>query len=189
MLLFSSTGRPVPAEQVRRALGRVGGRRRSLTCTAAGARGYEPRARGGLSTAFQPCCLPLETSRTWPLAAITGTLALVPFLGYAAVAVAALTLQLAGASTAASAVVFMAAACVVFGGDKVLRPAIARDGTGLSFVWVLMACLGGFEVLGLVGLIVGPVLRTLTRELWSSSYGLLNGAGSIIDDRRDRKSR
>jgi len=29
-----------------------------------------------------------------------------------------------------------------------------------------MGCLGGFEVLGLVGLVVGPVLLTITRELW-----------------------
>jgi predicted PurR-regulated permease PerM len=29
-----------------------------------------------------------------------------------------------------------------------------------------MGCLGGFEVLGLVGLVVGPVLLALTRELW-----------------------
>lgn len=99
-------------------------------------------------------------------AAITAALALVPFLGYVAVAVAALTLQLAGASTAVSAVLFLAAASVLFCGDKVLRPAITREGTGLSFVWVLMACLGGFEVLGLVGLIVGPVVLTLTREFW-----------------------
>jgi predicted PurR-regulated permease PerM len=29
-----------------------------------------------------------------------------------------------------------------------------------------MGCLGGFEVLGLVGLVVGPVVLTLARELW-----------------------
>ena len=43
---------------------------------------------------------------------------------------------------------------------------VARDGTRLRFVWVLMGCLGGFEVLGLVGLVIGPVLLTLMRELW-----------------------
>jgi len=36
----------------------------------------------------------------------------------------------------------------------------------LRFVWSLMACLGGFEVLGLVGVVVGPVVVTLARELW-----------------------
>jgi hypothetical protein len=29
-----------------------------------------------------------------------------------------------------------------------------------------MGCLGGFEVLGLVGLVMGPVVLTLARELW-----------------------
>jgi predicted PurR-regulated permease PerM len=43
---------------------------------------------------------------------------------------------------------------------------VARDATRLRFVWILMGCLGGFEVLGLVGLVVGPVLLTITRELW-----------------------
>jgi predicted PurR-regulated permease PerM len=30
-----------------------------------------------------------------------------------------------------------------------------------------MGCLGGFEALGLVGLVIGPVVLTLTRELWA----------------------
>jgi hypothetical protein len=51
-------------------------------------------------------------------------------------------------------------------GDKVVRPVVARDGVRLRFVWVLMGCLGGFEVLGLIGLVIGPVVLTLARELW-----------------------
>ena len=51
-------------------------------------------------------------------------------------------------------------------GDKVVRPLFARDGVRLPFVWILMGCLGGFEVLGLVGLVIGPVVLTLARELW-----------------------
>jgi ribose/xylose/arabinose/galactoside ABC-type transport system permease subunit len=50
-------------------------------------------------------------------------------------------------------------------GDKIVRPVVAGDGTHLPFVWILMACLGGFQVLGLVGLVVGPVALTLAREL------------------------
>ena len=42
---------------------------------------------------------------------------------------------------------------------------MARNGTHLPYVWILMGCLGGFEVLGLVGLVVGPVALTLSREL------------------------
>jgi predicted PurR-regulated permease PerM len=43
---------------------------------------------------------------------------------------------------------------------------VASEGIRLRFVWVLLGTLGGFEVLGLVGLVIGPVVLTLTRELW-----------------------
>jgi predicted PurR-regulated permease PerM len=98
-------------------------------------------------------------------AAITGLLALVPFLGY--VAVTAVTLQLAVTGAATPALVSFGLGCVVlFCGDKIVRPVIAGEGTHLRFVWFLMACLGGFEVLGLVGVVIGPVVLTLARELW-----------------------
>ena len=99
-------------------------------------------------------------------AAITGLLALVPFLGYGAVAALALELALSGASTAA----LLAAAfgcAILFCGDKIVRPLAAREGTHLGFVWILMACLGGFEALGLVGVVIGPVVLSLARELWA----------------------
>lgn len=101
---------------------------------------------------------------TW--AAITGLLALVPFLGYGAVAALALELALTGASTAA--LVSLAFGCaILFCGDKVVRPLAAREGTHLGFAWVLMGCLGGFQALGLVGVVIGPVVLTLARELWA----------------------
>jgi predicted PurR-regulated permease PerM len=98
-------------------------------------------------------------------AAITGAFAFVPFLGYLAVAALSLRLALVGAMGAAA--VSVALGCLVlFVGDKVVRPLIARNATRLHFVWILMSCLGGFEVLGLVGLVIGPVAMSLTRELW-----------------------
>jgi predicted PurR-regulated permease PerM len=98
-------------------------------------------------------------------AAVTGLLALVPFLGY--LAVAALTLQLALTVSMTPPVVAFSLGCaILFCGDKVVRPIVARDGVRLRFVWVLMGCLGGFEVLGLIGLVIGPVVLTLARELW-----------------------
>jgi predicted PurR-regulated permease PerM len=107
---------------------------------------------------------------TW--GAITGALALVPFLGYVAVLV--LTLQLVMTEAAGSAVVACAlGSAVLLGGDKLVRPAVAREGTRLSFVWVLMSCLGGFEALGLIGLIVGPVVLTLVREFWQHRLRVL----------------
>jgi predicted PurR-regulated permease PerM len=97
--------------------------------------------------------------------AMTGALAVVPFVGY--LAVAGLTLKLAVTGAATTAVLALAwGSFVLFCGDKIVRPMVARDGTRLPFVWVLMGCLGGFEALGLVGVVVGPVLLSLARELW-----------------------
>ena len=101
---------------------------------------------------------------TW--AAITGLLALVPFVGYGAVAALALELAMAGASSAALLSLAFGSV-ILFFGDKVVRPLAARKGTHLGFVWVLMGCLGGFEALGLVGVVIGPVVLTLARELWA----------------------
>jgi predicted PurR-regulated permease PerM len=97
--------------------------------------------------------------------AITGSLAAVPFLGYGAVAAMAVQLALRGAPT--TAVLSLLLGCMVLMiGDKLVRPMVARDGMRLPFVWVLMGCIGGFSVLGLVGLVIGPVVLTLAREVW-----------------------
>lgn len=98
--------------------------------------------------------------------AITGALAIVPFLGYAALA--ALTLQLAITGAGSGALAALALGCLILlAGDKVVRPLVAGNGVRLPFVWVLIGCLGGFEALGLIGLVVGPVVLALARELWA----------------------
>lgn len=97
-------------------------------------------------------------------AAITGSLALVPFLGYVAVIALALHLVIQGA-TANALVAFVLGCAILLAGDKVVRPVVARGGVGLPFVWVLMGCLGGFHVLGMVGVVIGPAVLTLAREL------------------------
>lgn len=98
-------------------------------------------------------------------AAITGAVAAVPFLGYGAVA--AMGLQMASTGAAAPALLPMMLGCaVLLAGDKIVRPFVARGGMRLPFVWVLMGCIGGFEVLGLAGLVIGPVTLSLARELW-----------------------
>ena len=48
--------------------------------------------------------------------------------------------------------------------DRAAHSCPRRDTSG--FVWALMGCLGGFEVFGLEGLVIGLVLLTLMRELW-----------------------
>ena len=117
----------------------------------------------GFATAIAYVIADVPHALEW--AAITGSLSLVPFLGYVAVIALALKLAMTGAATLAL-VSFSIGCVILFCGDKIVRPVLAGDGTRLPFVWVLMGCLGGFEVLGLVGVVIGPVLLTLARELW-----------------------
>lgn len=104
------------------------------------------------------------TPRALVWAAITGALAAVPFVGYAAVVAMALTLAVKG--PAASALTSLILGVVVLlCGDKVVRPMVARGGMHLPFVWVLMGCLGGFSVFGLSGLVTGPAILAVAREV------------------------
>ena len=52
---------------------------------------------------------------------------------------------------------------MLLSGDKLVRPMVARGGVRLPFVWVLMGCIGGFGVLGLAGLVIGPVVLSLVQ--------------------------
>ena len=105
-----------------------------------------------------------DAPRALVWAAITGALAAVPFLGYAAVAAMAVQMAVKGAAT--PALLSLALGCaVLLCGDKDVRPMVARGGIRLPFVWVLMGCVGGFSVLGLAGLVIGPVVLSLAREL------------------------
>jgi predicted PurR-regulated permease PerM len=142
----------------------------------------------GLATAAAFTLAAVPQAVVW--AAITGALALVPFLGY--VAVIALALQLVIQGAAAVAFIALVLGCaILLAGDKVVRPAVARGGVGLPFVWVLMGCLGGFEVLGLVGLVIGPLVLTLARELWeqrvrdATATAESDGASLVEDRPRD----
>ena len=121
-------------------------------------------------------------------AAITGAFAIVPFLGY--LAVAALTLQLAMTGAAKAAVISLATGFVVLiCGDKILRPLIAGNGIRLRFVWVLIGCLGGFEVLGLVGVVIGPVVLALARQMWEQRVRDVGGCGAGIRSSRNSDAR
>jgi predicted PurR-regulated permease PerM len=101
-------------------------------------------------------------------AAISGALAAVPFLGYAAVAAMVMQLALRGEATPALLVLVLGCAVLLLG-DKVVRPLVARGGIRLPFVWVLMGCIGGFTVLGLAGLVIGPLVLALAREAWEQA--------------------
>jgi predicted PurR-regulated permease PerM len=118
----------------------------------------------GIATGIAYAMAGVPHAAVW--GAITGVLALVPFVGYTAVAAASLQLAMTGG--AASALLALSLGCaVLLCGDKVVRPLVAGQGTDLPFAWVLMGCLGGFEVLGPVGLVIGPAALAVARELWA----------------------
>ena len=117
----------------------------------------------GLATALAYAVAGAPRALLW--AAITGSLAAVPFLGYAAVAAMAVQVALTGAPATALLSLLLGCA-VLLCGDKLVRPMVARGGMRLPFVWVLMGCIGGFSALGLAGLVIGPVVLSLAWELW-----------------------
>lgn len=98
-------------------------------------------------------------------AAVTGLLAMIPYLGYAAVAGVAFSLATGGAVAPALAVWLLGSVAHIVG-DKIVRPILVGDAVQLGFAWVLMASLGGLEVMGLLGVLVGPVVLALASSLW-----------------------
>lgn len=123
----------------------------------------------GLATALAYEITGAPRALLW--AAITGSMGAVPFLGYAVVAAMAVQLALQGAGTTALLSLLLGCA-VLMCGDKLVRPMVARGGMQLPFVWVLMGCIGGFGVLGLVGLVLGPVVLSLAQEMWEQRVGV-----------------
>jgi predicted PurR-regulated permease PerM len=113
----------------------------------------------------------LQDAHVW--GALTGLLAAIPFLGYVAVFAAFVTL-LGGGSAIAAWAVLAAGAVILFMGDKVLRPILVSNSTQLGFVWVLMGTLGGLELLGFIGIFVGPVVLALAGTLWSERTTKIN---------------
>ncbi len=99
-------------------------------------------------------------------AAITGSLAAVPFLGYAAVAAMAVQLMVKGLPGPALWSLLLGSIVLMLG-DKLVRPMVVREGMRLPFAWVLMGCVGGFGALGLAGLVIGPAALSLAHELWA----------------------
>jgi predicted PurR-regulated permease PerM len=116
-----------------------------------------------LATALAYAALGAPRPLVW--AAITGAFAAVPFLGYAAVLALAVELAVQDASSVATACLLLGS-FVLLCGDKFVRPLVARGGIRLPFVWVLMGCIGGFEALGLAGVVVGPVVLAVVSEIW-----------------------
>jgi predicted PurR-regulated permease PerM len=105
--------------------------------------------------------------------AITGLLAMIPFLAYFAVAAAALVLLAKGAGHAA-AMIFGWGVIVVFVADKFIRTMLIGDTIRLGFIWVLVGGLAGLETFGLLGLVIGPVILAMTGALLRDAIGAEN---------------
>jgi len=108
---------------------------------------------------------------------LTGLFAVIPFLGYVAVVGVALVLAAGNAASAAWAVLAFGV-LILFVGDKVVRPLLVGGATQLGFVWILMSTLGGVELMGLVGIFVGPVVLTLAAAMWRERLGSGHSASS-----------
>jgi predicted PurR-regulated permease PerM len=94
--------------------------------------------------------------------ALTAVASLVPAVGTTLVWVpAGLYLFFTGHPTAAVAQLLYGALVVVFVSDYVIRPSLVRDAHGTPALLTFVALFGGLEVMGLAGLIVGPVVMSV----------------------------
>jgi predicted PurR-regulated permease PerM len=117
----------------------------------------------GVLTGIACAIAQLPDAHVW--GALTGLLAAIPFLGYVVVFSAFVAL-LGGGSAIAAWAVLATGAVILFTGDKVIRPMLVGSSTQLGFAWVLMGTLGGLELLGFIGIFVGPVVLALAGALW-----------------------
>jgi predicted PurR-regulated permease PerM len=63
--------------------------------------------------------------------------------------------------------------------DHVFRPVLIGSATRLPFLWVLIGILGGVEMMGLLGLFVGPATMATLILLWRDYFadGVIDGSG------------
>lgn len=108
------------------------------------------------------------------LGLLTGLLSAIPLGAMVAVAVATAVLAASG-QMAAAAVVAAIGMAVVFVADHFVRPVFIGEATRLPFLWVLLGILGGVEVWGLIGLVMGPALMAVLMLVWREWVGAVKG--------------
>jgi len=75
--------------------------------------------------------------------------------------------MLLGSGSVGGAVTVIVVGLVVVGiADHFVRPALIGGSTRLPFLWVLIGILGGAEMLGVLGLFVGPAVMAVIVMLW-----------------------
>jgi predicted PurR-regulated permease PerM len=96
--------------------------------------------------------------------AVTGILAMLPFIGYSAVAavcVSQLVHDAAGSALLVGALGF----AVLFTSDKFVRPILMAKGARLDFLGALMGTVGGLQTFGLLGIFIGPTVVAVGKAM------------------------
>ena len=98
-------------------------------------------------------------------AAVTGILAMLPFIGYFAIA-AVCVAQIAHDASASALIVGAVGFSVLFLSDKFARPMLMARGARLDFLGALMGTVGGLQTFGLLGIFVGPVIVAVGKAIF-----------------------
>lgn len=96
---------------------------------------------------------------------ITAFVAMIPFMIPIVFAIVALILAVNG-SLIGGIIVIIWGTIVMFIADHFVKPVLIGGATELPFLAVLFGILGGLELLGLLGLFIGPIVMGLFVTLW-----------------------
>ena len=96
--------------------------------------------------------------------AVTGILAMLPFIGYFAIA-AVCVAQLGHAAFTSVLMVGAVGFAVLFLSDKFVRPMLMAKGARLDFLGAFMGTVGGLQTFGLLGIFIGPVMVALGKAI------------------------
>jgi predicted PurR-regulated permease PerM len=96
--------------------------------------------------------------------AVTGILAMLPFIGYFAIAAVCVS-QLAHDAAASALLVGAVGFVVLFTIDKFVRPMLMAKGARLDFLGALMGTVGGLQTFGLLGIFIGPMIVAVGKAM------------------------
>ena len=119
-------------------------------------------------------------------AAVTGTLAMLPFIGYFAVA-AVCAAQIAHDATASALMVGAVGVSVLFLSDKFVRPMLMAKGARLDFLGALMGTVGGLQSFGLLGIFLGPVIVAVGKAIFDEWLTHARPAPAFQDTKLQRR--
>jgi predicted PurR-regulated permease PerM len=108
------------------------------------------------------------------LGLLTGLLSAIP-LGAVIAYVAAAGLLAAGGAIGPAIAIAVVGSVVVFIADHFVRPVLIGGSTRLPFLLVLLGIIGGVEVWGLIGIVLGPALMAALLLLWREWIGTQEG--------------